>query len=84
MPAGKPGSAAPYHRSSVGDAWRTWFTTAMIVTTIWLITSVASGEFHYFWPIWVIGPWGAVLIASTITGGGRRRPGPDQRPQRRV
>jgi hypothetical protein len=67
----RAGACGPRHRGSVADAWRAWFTTAMIVTTIWLITSLASWEFHYFWPIWVIGPWGAVLLASTITGGGR-------------
>jgi len=32
-------------------------------------------SFIYFWPIWVIGPWGAVLLAQTLTGGARRRSG---------
>ena len=40
-------------------------------STIWAVTSLASWEFHYFWPIWVIGPWGAVLLAQTRH---RRRP----------
>jgi hypothetical protein len=56
-------------------AWSSWVTTAVIVTTIWLLTSLGSG-FHYFWPIWVVGPWGAVLLARTLTGRGspaRRR-----------
>jgi hypothetical protein len=65
VPATSSGS-----RGSTADAWRAWLTTGLIVTTIWLITSLASGEFHYFWPIWVIGPWGAVLLATTLTGGG--------------
>ena len=26
-------------------------------------------ELLYFWPVWVIGPWGAVLLAQAITGG---------------
>ena len=52
-------------------------TTALLVTTIWLLTSLAGGV-HAFWPIWVIGPWGAVLLARTLSGGphpvgGRRR-----------
>ena len=62
-------------RGSTADGWRAWLTTGVIVVTIWLITSIAGGEFHYFWPIWVIGPWGAVLLAHTLTGGGRSRSG---------
>jgi len=49
--------------------WRPWLSTAIIVVAIWTITSIASGGLIYFWPIWVIGPWGAVLLAQTLTGG---------------
>ena len=52
-------------------SWRAWLTTSLIVLTIWAATSLASWEFHYFWPVWVIGPWGAVLLAQTVTGAGR-------------
>jgi hypothetical protein len=59
------------------SAWRAWLTTSLIVVTIWAATSLAAWELNYFWPIWVIGPWGAVLLAQTLTGGkshdGRRR-----------
>jgi hypothetical protein len=55
------------------QSWRAWLTTSLIVLTIWAVTSLASWEFHYFWPIWVIGPWGAVLLAQTVTGAGRDR-----------
>jgi hypothetical protein len=60
-------------------SWRSWLTTALIVLVIWAATSLATWEFLYFWPVWVIGPWGAVLLARTLTqrGGddrdGRRR-----------
>ncbi|WP_409329350.1 DUF1707 SHOCT-like domain-containing protein [Trujillonella humicola] len=50
-------------------AWASWLSTAVIVTSIWLITSLASGEFLYPWPIWVVGPWGAVLLAQTLAEG---------------
>ena len=59
-------------------SWRAWLSTALIVITIWAATSLASWEFHYFWPIWVIGPWGAVLLAQTLTrrgGDDRQLPG---------
>jgi hypothetical protein len=62
-------------------AWGSWLSTALIVTTIWLITSLSSGAFLYFWPIWVIGPWGAVLLAQTVSGTGGR-PHRDRRRQR--
>ncbi|WP_232534006.1 DUF1707 domain-containing protein [Plantactinospora sp. KBS50] len=48
--------------------WSSYFSVVAITSAIWLVTSVASGELHYFWPIWVAGPWGAVLLVSTITG----------------
>ena len=52
-------------------AWRNWAVTAVIVLTVWIATVIGSGELEYFWPIWVIGPWGAVLLAQTF-GRGRR------------
>ncbi len=54
-------------------SWRAWVTTSLIVLTIWAATSLASWEFLYFWPVWVIGPWGAVLLAQTFTGRGDDR-----------
>jgi len=46
------------------------------VLVIWAATSLATWEFLYFWPVWVIGPWGAVLLAQTLT---RRGDGPEER-----
>src|SRR4051794_19783737 len=66
-PAGMRAPAPWGH--SVRAIWASWLTTALIVTTIWLATSIGNGHPDYFWPIWVIGPWGAVLLARTITGG---------------
>lgn len=66
QPAGACGPV-PWLRG-VRAVWAPWITTALIVTTIWLASSPGRGRFDYFWPIWVIGPWGAVLLARTITG----------------
>ena len=41
---------------------------------VWAVTGAG-----YFWPIWVIGPWGAILLVQTLTG--RRDDGPDKRRQ---
>jgi hypothetical protein len=61
-------------------SWRAWLSTALIVITVWAATSLASWEFHYFWPVWVIGPWGAVLLAQTLT----RKSGEDDREDRQL
>ena len=79
-PAGSPGPVGVGHWATGGwgwaawggtraAAWTSWLTTAVIVTSIWLITSLASGEWHYPWPVWVVGPWGAVLLAQTLSEG---------------
>ena len=58
------------------QSWRAWASTSVIVLVIWAVTALASWELQYFWPIWVIGPWGAVLLARTITGGRDHGEGP--------
>jgi peptidoglycan/LPS O-acetylase OafA/YrhL len=76
-PAARPHQAgmcgsAQWGRGPMRTMWGPWITTVLIVTAIWLATSLASGGPSYFWPIWVIVPWGAVLLASCLTG--PRRP----------
>jgi hypothetical protein len=79
-PASTPAAVDPHGRWDADPhSWRAWATTAIIVLTIWAATSLASWEFHYFWPIWVIGPWGAVLLAQTLTG--RRDGAQEDRPR---
>ena len=57
-----------WHGAGAGE-WRSWAGTAAIVIAIWATTSLASWEFLYFWPIWVIGPWGAILLVQSLTDG---------------
>ena len=77
LPAAAPqahaGMCAPHARNDPAQAWRSWLTTTLIVLTIWAATSLASWELHYFWPVWVFGPWGAVLLAQTVGRSGGRR-----------
>lgn len=56
-----------WHGADPGD-WRSWSSTAAIVLAIWAATSLASWEFLYFWPMWVIGPWGAILLVQSLSG----------------
>jgi hypothetical protein len=43
-------------------AWGTWFTAVLICFVVWGL----SGH-GYVWPLWVAGPWGAVLAGSWVT-----------------
>ena len=86
------GSAAPVWAHACGtrawhsgdrSAWRSWLTTALIVLSVWGATSILFGA-QYFWPMWVIGPWGAVLLAQTLTGGRTASPGSDSGERQRI
>ena len=72
-PAGSTCAAWGHPGASLRAAWGSWLTTAVIVLGIWLATSVASGELLYPWPVWVIGPWGVVLLAQSVGGRGAGR-----------
>lgn len=45
-----------------------WAGVAIILVTIWVIHSVANQSLNYFWPVWPIGIWGAVLLGRRLTG----------------
>ncbi|MFI6867170.1 DUF1707 domain-containing protein [Nocardia sp. NPDC050406] len=45
-----------------------WFGVGLLCLGIWAAISLAAGEFTYFWPFWVIVPWGAVLAFRALTG----------------
>jgi hypothetical protein len=61
-------------------AWGSWFCTALLMIVIWALTGAG-----YPWPLWVIGPWGAVLAGRWVIGThpeghrGRGRIGPGGR-----
>jgi hypothetical protein len=60
-------------------SWRAWLSTSVIVLVVYLVVSLGNRDFDYFWPMWVIGPWGAALLANRIRGGDTRPR--DQSPQ---
>ncbi|WP_327101147.1 DUF1707 domain-containing protein [Nocardia vinacea] len=45
-----------------------WLGVSVLVLAIWAVISISVGEFTYPWPIWVIGPWGAVLAFRMLAG----------------
>ena len=42
--------------------WSGWLTTTLVCFVIWVLT----GAHGFPWPLWVAGPWGALLLARTI------------------
>lgn len=54
------------------SGWAAWAGVSLICTVIWFGTWITGGSAPPFWPIWVIGPWGAVMLLTTLTRGSRR------------
>ncbi|BAH48643.1 DUF1707 SHOCT-like domain-containing protein [Rhodococcus opacus] len=48
--------------------WLAWAVAGGINIAIWGIVSLATGAMIYAWPVWVIGPWGLVLLGRTVLG----------------
>lgn len=66
-PARRDATSGSWVDSGIRAGWYAWATAVSINVVIWLIVSVTSGTLIYFWPIWVAGPWGAVLLAATLS-----------------
>ncbi|MEU4836089.1 DUF1707 domain-containing protein [Streptosporangium sp. NPDC023615] len=63
----------------LGAAWAAWGMASGINWMIWLIIGFTSGfDFPYPWPLWVMGPWGVVLLVSTIVYGVKQSQKPEK------
>lgn len=54
-------------------AWASWASVTLVCVVVWLLTGAG-----YPWPLWVAGPWGAVMAGRWILGthpGGSRHDG---------
>ncbi len=55
------------------NAWLSWLGVGILMNVIWAISWIANPDSsHYYWPIWAIGPWGAVMLIGWATGRDRR------------
>jgi hypothetical protein len=50
------------------DMWGDYLSAVAICVGIWGVISVVSGHVGYFWPAWVAGPWGVILLGVTASG----------------
>ncbi|MBB5154454.1 DUF1707 SHOCT-like domain-containing protein [Saccharopolyspora phatthalungensis] len=57
-------------KRKVVKEWRDWASVTFILVAIWGVTSIASGGPLFFWPMFPMGIWAAVNLASMISGGG--------------
>ncbi|MFV2083341.1 DUF1707 SHOCT-like domain-containing protein [Micromonospora sp. LOL_021] len=48
--------------------WEGYGTAVGITIAIWVVTCVMTQDLLYFWPGWVAGPWGAVLLVTSVLG----------------
>jgi len=72
VPVRRPQAPAARTQHATGEwlmrVWGSWLPAVSITTAIWVVSCIAAGELTYFWPIWVGGPWGVVLLWYTIGG----------------
>ncbi|MGO3071597.1 MAG: DUF1707 SHOCT-like domain-containing protein [Brevibacterium linens] len=52
--------------------WSAWIGVSLINLTTWLIIALTVTPV-YFWPVWVIGPWGMVLGVREVVEFVRRK-----------
>ncbi|MFG1915715.1 DUF1707 domain-containing protein [Micromonospora sp. NPDC048898] len=69
-PASTRGATARW----LAEVWFPYLPVIAIVVAIWAVTSLFSRDLLYFWPGWVAGPWGAVLVVRTVSGLAAKEP----------
>ncbi|MEV8511148.1 DUF1707 domain-containing protein [Dactylosporangium sp. NPDC051484] len=71
VPAGddpdeRPGRPEGRHPRWLIGVWSAWLVAVSVNVVIWALVSISDRELATFWPMWVAGPWGAVLLAATF------------------
>jgi hypothetical protein len=51
------------------ENWTPYLSVVALTVFIWGVPSLLSGDgVAFFWPFWVAGPWGVILVISTLSG----------------
>jgi hypothetical protein len=77
IPIADPGVAPAFRNATRLWLWHQWegyIRVVALVVAIYLVIAMGTGDLGYFWPIWVAGPWGLVLIGQTVSGLARGEP----------
>lgn len=67
----RPGPDGRYPRATrrwLAETWNGYGVAVGASVAVWAIIAISAQELTYFWPIWVAGPWGAVLVFATVGG----------------
>lgn len=71
VPTPRESSPERQRRAGLRAGWGAWLGVGVLVNVIWLGTWLTGGGGPgYYWPIWVVGPWGAAMLIATLTGSG--------------
>ena len=63
----------PRRRKDLRAGWVSWLGVGIMVNVIWGATWITQGGgAPYYWPIWVMGPWGAGILIATMSGPRKR------------
>ena len=56
--------------------WAIWLSAVLVNVVVWALVCVTTASLIYPWPLWVAGPYGAVLLAvsAAVRSCGRARP----------
>ena len=47
--------------------WTIWGAVVSVNLVVWVLVSATTAQLIYPWPLWVAGPWGAILLAVSIS-----------------
>lgn len=74
VPGGSPTAvvADDHERENLRKGWAAWVGVSVLVNVIWLGTWITGDDgAPAYWPIWVMGPWGAAMLIGTLSRRGR-------------
>ena len=74
VPATPAKDDPPKDKQDLRTVWASWLGVGVLVNIIWFATWMGGGPAPYYWPIWVIGPWGGALVIWTLTSKAKRPP----------
>jgi len=70
--AAQPGKTSPLCRAlgrqpgALRVLWTIWLIAVSVNVVVWALVSVTTASLIYPWPLWVAGPYGAVLLALSL------------------
>jgi Domain of unknown function (DUF1707) len=59
--------------------WAIWLSVVLLNVVVWALVCVTTARLIYPWPLWVAGPYGAVLLAVSAAVSCSRARAPGQR-----